>query len=168
MKDHIRECHPEAYTANATDNKIEMKNINIKNDDRYLYMAWQSKFTFIITFKIDVRQKMAYWAIQHVGSKKIAKEHIYEIHVTSEKDPRRKVVFSEHCFNDALKADEVFRQAKCAMMSVEALEHFVKDGKLPFRYFIKRIPGPPNKKEGGENKNKALKNAPGPKPKAKK
>lgn len=156
MVDHIRERHPEQCNVGA-DNIIEIQGINIRADDRYLYVVSQAKFIFIITFKIDVQQKMVYWTIQHIGSKKVAKEHIYEIHVTSMKDPRRKVVFSEHCFNDALRADEVFRQAKCAMLPVEALEHFVRDGKLSFRFLIKRIPSPSYNKEGGENKNKPSK-----------
>lgn len=161
--DHVKERHP-LESNFGPNNIIEIKGINVRVDDRYIYLVSQSKFIFIITFKIDMLQKMAYWTIQHIGSKKIAKDHIYEIHLTSEKDSRRKVVFSEHCFNDALKADEVFRLAKCAMLPLEAMEHFVKDRKLTFRFFIKHIPGAPYNKEGGKNENVPPKKGPkGPK-----
>ncbi|KAI5651973.1 beta-eliminating lyase domain-containing protein [Phthorimaea operculella] len=101
---------------------------------------------------VDTLQKMAYWAIQHVGGKKVAQQHIYEIHVTSKLDSRRKVVFIEHCFNDAIKADEVFRQAKCGVLPLNSLNHFIKDKKLSFRFFVKRIPPaqPKNKNEKDE------------------
>lgn len=169
MKDHIKERHPDQCNV-GTDDIIEIRGINIRADDRYLYVVSRAKHIFIITFKIDVQQKMAYWIIQHIGSKNVAKDHIYEIHVTSGQDPRRKVVFSEHCFNDALTADEVFRLAKCAMLPVETLEHFVTDGKLSFRFFIKRMPNLPKNKEGDANKDKPSKKwskGPSPNPKAK-
>lgn len=164
--DHAKERHPENVV--GTDDIIELKGLNIKADNRQVYLVSQTKFVFILTFKIDMLQKMVYWTIQHIGSKKVARDHIYEIHVTSEKDSRRKVVFTEHCFNDILKADEVFRQAKCAVLPVGTMEHFVKDRKLSFRFFIKRIPSPPNNKEGDKNapkKGPKGNKGPGPKPK---
>lgn len=165
---HVKERHPAECNV-GIDNTIEIKGINIRSDNRYVYLVTQTKYIFIITFKIDILQKMAYWTIQHIGSKKVAREHIYEVHLTSEKDPRRRVVFSEHCFNDVMKADEVFRLAKCGMLPLEAMEHFVKDRKLSFRFFIKRIPHAPKNKEVSKNENmppkKGLK-GPGPKPKA--
>lgn len=170
--DHVKELHPAEYIV-GTDNLIQIKGININADDRHVYLVSQRNFVFIITFKIDMQQKMAYWTIQHIGSKKVAKEHIYEIQVISEKDPRRKVVFSEHCFNDALKADDVFRLAKCAMLPVNAMDHFIKDRKLSFRFLIKHIPGQykPNQ-EGAKNEKMPPKKGPkgqkrpDPKPKA--
>lgn len=151
--DHFKERH-EKQCSVTSDADIELENVNINEDERHFYLVGLGKLLFTITMKIDTIQKMAYWTVQHIGSKKTAHQHIYEIHVTSKKDERRKVVFIEHCFNDALKADEVIRQGKCAVIPLSMLTHFVKDNKLSFRFFIKRIPAAPKKNDNDKgNKN---------------
>lgn len=153
MMDHFKERHAEHCEVNS-DVDVVLKNISITADDRHFFLVSQGKMLFIITMKIDTLQKMAYWTIQHIGSKKVAKQHIYEIHVTSNLDARRKVVFMEHCFNDSIKADLVFRQGKCAVLPLEVLTHFIKDKMLTFRFFIKRItPQPKGPKASGDDGN---------------
>lgn len=167
MMEHFKERHPKHCDVN-TDTDVEVSNISIREDERLVYLVAQTKMLFIITMKIDTLQKMAYWTIQHIGSKKVAQQHIYEIHVTSKQDPRRKVVFIEHCFNDAMKADDVFRIGKCAVLPLDVLAHFIKDKHLSFRFFIKRIPGGPKQKgetDNGKNDNKQNKGPKGPGPK---
>lgn len=166
MMDHFKERHEE-YCNASSDSDIVLDNINVKEDDRHFFMVSQGKMLFIITFKLDTLQKMAYWTVQHIGSKLVAKQHIYEIHVTSNQDQRRKVVYIEHCFNDSIKADEVFRLGKCAVLPLDYLSHFVKDKKLTFRFFIKRLPGPAAKgkpeKGDGNNDNNSANHGPNPK-----
>lgn len=161
--DHFKERHA-SFCNVKTDEEVELTNINVKNDDRHFFLVAQSKLLFILTMKIDTLQKMAYWTVQHIGGKKVAHDHIYEIHITSKQNPRRKVVFIEHCFNDSIKADEVFRQGKCAVLPLETLVHFVKDKAMSFRFFIKRIPpGPKNNNGKNDNKPPGPNNGPGPK-----
>jgi hypothetical protein len=148
MMDHFKERHP-THCNISSDTDVELYKVDIKEDERFVYLVTQGKVHFIMTIKIDTLQKMAYWTIQLIGSKKSAQQHIYEIHVTSKKDNRRKVVFTEHCFNDAIKADEVFRQNKCAVLPLEALKHFISCNKVSFRFFIKNIP-----QINSDNKNK--------------
>lgn len=156
MMDHFKERHAD-YCSATSDADIVLDKINIKEDDRHFFLVSQGKLLFIITFKLDTLQKMAYLAVQHIGSKFVARQHIYEIHVTSNQDQRRKVVYTEHCFNDAIKAEEVFRQGKCAVLPLDYLSHFIKDKKLTFRFFIKRLPAQPKgkqEKDDGNNENK--------------
>lgn len=167
--EHFKDRHA-SHCNVATDEEVELNNVDINNDDRHFFLVAQTKFLFIITIKIDTLQKMVYWTIQHIGSKKAAHDHIFEIHVLSKQNPRRKVVFTEHCFNDAIKAEEIFRQGKCAVLPLDVLIHYIKDKKLSFRFFIKRIPPPPpknkNDKGDGKNDNKPLNQGhkgPGPK-----
>ncbi|XP_075973474.1 E3 ubiquitin-protein ligase Siah1-like [Anticarsia gemmatalis] len=159
IMEHFKDRHPENCNV-ATDEEVEISNVDIKKDDRHVYLVAQSKMHFVITMKIDTLQKMAYWTIQLIGSKKAARDHIYEIHVISKQTARRKVVFIEHCFNDALKADEVFRMGKCAVLPLDSLVHFIQNKKMSFRFFIKRIPNDAqNNKGDGKDNNKP----PGPK-----
>ncbi|XP_052759389.1 E3 ubiquitin-protein ligase siah-1-like isoform X2 [Galleria mellonella] len=164
MMDHFKERHPLNCNVN-TDTDVELNNINVKEDDRYMYLISQGKLLFIITMKIDTLQNMVYWTIQHIGSKAVAHQHVYEIHVTSKQDTRRKIVFMEHCFNDALKADEVFRIGKCGIMPLNMFGHFIKDNKMSFRFFIKRIPSSCNKekKSKGDTNAKPQNDNSGPK-----
>ncbi|XP_013199450.1 E3 ubiquitin-protein ligase sina isoform X2 [Amyelois transitella] len=138
MMDHFKERHP-THCNISSDSDVELDNIKISEDDRHMFLFAQGKLLFIITVKIDTLQKMIYWTVQHIGGKKSAQQHIYEIHVTSKQDARRKSVFTEHCFNDAIKADEVFRIGKCAVMPLAVLNNFIKDKKMSFRFFIKRM-----------------------------
>lgn len=168
MMEHFKERHP-THCNISSDAEVELENVSVNDDERFVYMTAQGKMLFIITMKIDTLQKMAYWTVQHIGGKKAARQHIYEIHVTSKKDDRRKVVFIEHCFNDAVKADEVFRQAKCAILPLEALNHFIDNKKMSFRFFIKRLPainkntnGKGDEKNENKPENKDFSKKPGP------
>lgn len=164
MMDHFKERH--ANHCNVTsDTEVELTNVNVNDDDRHFYLVAQAKLLFILTMKIDTLQKMAYWTVQHIGSKKVAEQHIYEVHVTSKQNPRRKVVFIENCFNDTIKAEEIFRKAKCAIIPLDVLKNFLKDKQLSFRFYIKRLPCPPKNKGDGKDDNKpANKEAKGPGP----
>ncbi|CAH2980408.1 unnamed protein product [Chilo suppressalis] len=165
IMDHFKERHP-AHCNVSSDTDVELDNVNVNSDERFVYLFTQGKIHFIITMKIDTIQKMAYWAVQLIGGKNTAKLHIYEIHVNSKQDKRRKAVFTEHCFNDAVKADEVFRQNLCAVLPLNSLSHFISNKKLSFRFFIKRLPAD-NKdfKTKGDSKKEDETGKGGPKPK---
>lgn len=163
MMDHFKDRHAAHCNVNS-DEEVELENVSVTEDERFVYLVSQGKMLFIITMKIDTLQKMAYWSIQHIGGKKAAQQHIYEIHVTSKKDTRKKAVFIEHCFNDAIKADEIFRMAKCGILPLEALKHFILNKKMSFRFFIKRIPPVqkhrPGKGDDNDNNDSGRKPAP--------
>uniref|UniRef100_S4PXU7 E3 ubiquitin-protein ligase n=1 Tax=Pararge aegeria TaxID=116150 RepID=S4PXU7_9NEOP len=162
MLDHFKERHPKNLN---TDDEITINNTTITNDDRHMYLVAQNKFLFIISFKIDTMQKMAYWAVQHIGSKKSAQQHVYEVHVTSNQDQRRKVIYTEHCFNDAIEANEIFRMAKCAIMPLNMMDHFLKDKRLTFSCTIKRNQPGFKKGTGSAPENKTSQNHSKAKPK---
>lgn len=152
MMDHFKEHHPKNCNLNS-DVDVEIDKVDLKENERYVYLlSHQNKFLFIMTFKIDIMQRIAYWVIQHIGPKKNAQQYVYEIHVTSKINNKRKYVYTETCFNDALKADEVFHRGQCPVMLLDTLAHFIKHRKLAFRFFIKRIPtNQPNKSDGNGN-----------------
>ncbi|KAG6445897.1 E3 ubiquitin-protein ligase SIAH1 [Manduca sexta] len=169
IMDHFQERHQKNCNV-SSDTPVNLDNIELKEDERFLYLVAQQKMLFIITVKLDTLQKMAFWIVQHIGSKSVARQHIYEIHLTSNLDERRKLVFCDHCFNDAIKADEVFRQGKCAVVPFEALKHFIKDKKITFKFFIKRLPVANKKKvdngkdaKPNDNKQNPAPKGPGPK-----
>ncbi|XP_047529844.1 E3 ubiquitin-protein ligase SIAH1-like [Vanessa atalanta] len=135
--DHFKERHPNHCYMN-TDNDININNISISVDERYMYLMPQGKFLFLLTFKVDTCQKMAYWVVQHIGSKKAAQQHVYGIHITSKQDDKRTVIFTDKCFNDAFDVNEIFRQARCGVMPLTMLSHFIKDGKLSFQFIVKK------------------------------
>ncbi|XP_063389167.1 E3 ubiquitin-protein ligase SIAH1-like [Cydia fagiglandana] len=142
MMEHFKEKHPAHCVAEVDREagwRLQVEQLDLKECARHVFLAAQQNFLFIITLKVDTIQRMAYWVIQHIGQKKIAQQHLYEIQVTSGRDQQRKVVFTEHCLNDSLKADEVFRQANCAVMPLDMLTHFIKDKTLSFRFVIKRL-----------------------------
>lgn len=142
MMDHFKEKHSAHCVAELDRDagwRLQVNQLDLKECARHVFLAAQQNFLFIITLKVDTMQRMAYWAIQHVGQKKVAQQHLYEIHVISRNDQQRKVVFTEHCFNDSIKADEVFRLANCAVMPLDMLTHFIKDKILSFRFVIKRL-----------------------------
>lgn len=133
---HFQDRHP-LHCNLSSDTDVVLDNVDVTEDDRFVYLVNQGKFLFVMTIKIDAMKKMSHWTIQHFGSKKSAAQHLYEIHITSLQDPRRKVIFMEHCFNDAISADEVIRIGKCAMLPLDLLSHYMKDKRLSFRYFIR-------------------------------
>ncbi|CAK1595955.1 unnamed protein product [Parnassius mnemosyne] len=168
MMDHFKDRHPQNCNIN-TETEVEFNNISIHEDERFVYLVSQGKLLFIVTMKIDTLQNIAYWVIQHIGSKNMAQQHIYEIHITSKQDNRRKVVFIDHCFNDSYTADGVYRLGKCGILPLKVLTHFILNKKFSFQFYIKRNPaGPKNKVEkmtGTYENKQPFKGYKGPKPK---
>lgn len=153
--DHFKERHPRNLSAN---DDITINNISVTIDDRHMYLVAQNRFIFIVSFKIDTMQKLAFWAVQHIGSKKSANQHVYELQVTSNEDNRRKAIFTDHCFNDAMDVNEIFRSAKCAVMPLDMMAHFIKDKKLTFSISIKRYQPGIKKGPGSEGDNQTVQN----------
>lgn len=137
MMTHFKERHPQNYIINI-DSEVELNNVSTKEDDRFVYLVSQGNILFIITVKIDVLQKVVYWVIQVIGSKKVAQEHIYEIHIASKQDSRRKIIFIDHCFSNAITADEVYHIGKCAILPLNVFSQFIFNNKFSFKFFIKR------------------------------
>lgn len=157
--EHFKERHTDCCNV-TSDADIVLENIDINEDNRHFFLVPQGKMLFIVNFKLNTLQKMAYWTIQHIGSKNIAKQYLYDILVTSNRDPRRKASYSEHCFNDAIKADEVFRQGMCPIIPLEYLSHYIKDKKLTFRFSIRWVPTPKAKLKKGDANNGNNENKP--------
>ncbi|GBP85961.1 hypothetical protein EVAR_63110_1 [Eumeta japonica] len=150
MLNHFKERHPNNCNI-SENNTVEINNVNINEDDRYLYLVPQGKFLFLLTVRLDTQKNMIYWSIQHIGSKSAAMQYIYEIHLGSLNNEKRKIVFTEQCFNDAIKADEVFNLAKCPMLSLDSLSTFIKNKKFSFQIYIKRLQPPNAKNKGNKN-----------------
>ncbi|CAG4980191.1 unnamed protein product [Colias eurytheme] len=137
LMNHFQESHPQNCDKKPNSD-ITIEKISTTSDHRFLYLLQQNKQVFILSFKIDTVQKLAYWLVQYLGTKSAAMQNIYEIHITSFQNVKRKVVFADHCFSDSMDVNDVFRQAKCAVMPLIMLNHFIGNSKLVFRCLIKR------------------------------
>lgn len=148
MMEHFKQKHPNACDAGPqADADVELENVSLRECDRRLFLAAQNKFLFIITVKIDTIQRMAYWTVQHIGPKKQAHQYLYEIHVNSKREPQRKVIFTEHCFSDTVKVEEIIRQNNCAVLPLGTLAQFIINDKLSFRYLIRKVNEKPKQNE---------------------
>ncbi|XP_013143067.1 PREDICTED: E3 ubiquitin-protein ligase SIAH1-like [Papilio polytes] len=167
MMDHFKDRHPQHCNINM-ETGVELNNVSINEDERFLYLAQQGNLLFIVTMKIDTLQKVAYWVVQHIGSKKSAQQHIYEVHITSKQDPRRQVIFIDHCYNDILSADAVYRLGKCGILPLDMFSHFIHNKKCSFKFVIKKGTPKPKKfdKSNTSNENKQPNAPKHPKPKA--
>lgn len=165
--DHFKDRHPQHCNINM-ETGVELNNVSINEDERFLYLAQQGNLLFIVTMKIDTLQKVAYWVVQHIGSKKSAQQHIYEVHITSKQDPRRQVIFIDHCYNDILSADAVYRLGKCGILPLDMFSHFIHNKKCSFKFVIKKGTPKPKKfdKSNTSNENKQPNAPKHPKPKA--
>ncbi|KAI8442402.1 hypothetical protein MSG28_005918 [Choristoneura fumiferana] len=140
IMEHFKQKHPEACDCGPqADADVELENMSLRQCDRRLLLAAQNKYLFIITVKVDTIQRMAYWTVQHIGPKKQAHQYLYEIHLNSKREPQRKIVFTEHCFSDTVKVEEIIRQNNCAVLPLGTLGQFIMNDKLNFRYLIRRV-----------------------------
>ncbi|XP_038212264.1 E3 ubiquitin-protein ligase SIAH1A-like isoform X2 [Zerene cesonia] len=142
LMNHFKVCHPQNCDIKPGSD-IRIQNISTTSDHRLLYLFEQNKKGFILSFKIDTVQKHAYWLVQYLGSNCASRQNIYEIHITSLQNKNRKVVFADHCFSDSMDVDDVFRQAKCAVMPLIMLNQFIENSKLVFQCLLKRTGSEP-------------------------
>ncbi|XP_073948566.1 E3 ubiquitin-protein ligase SIAH1-like [Choristoneura fumiferana] len=137
VTEHVKEMHTSMFTE-GLEAEIEMEGLTMRDCDRRVHVAAQQRNVFVVTFKLDSIQRLAYWTIQYMGPKKYAHNYNYEIHVTSKREPHRKVIFTERCLSDTTKTEDIFRQCLCAVLSLNALETFSTDNKVSYRFVISR------------------------------
>lgn len=136
MMSHFKERHSQNVLNITSD--ITIPDIFLNNDCRHLYLLQFNKQIFFLSFKIDTVQKMAFWFVQYVGTKKAARQNVYEIQMTSKQHEKRQVTYVDYCFSDSMDANEVFRNAQCAVMPLNMMAHFIAGSKITFRCLIKR------------------------------
>lgn len=131
--------------------EIEVERVTLLECNRRVSVAVQRRNIFIITFKVDTIQRLAYWTVQYMGPKKYAHTFDYEIHVSNKHEPRRKVIFREYCTSDSVKTEDIFSKCCCAVLSLKALQAFSIGDKVSYRVIIlKHQPKHNSKQEFGK------------------
>ncbi|XP_047517840.1 E3 ubiquitin-protein ligase SIAH1-like isoform X1 [Pieris napi] len=163
MLNHFKDRHP-GNCANITSD-VTIDNISVTNDCRHFYLLQFNKQIFYLSFKIDTVQKLGYWLVQYVGTKKAARQNVYEIQMNSKQHQKRQVTYIDYCFSDSMEANEVFRQAQCAVMPLIMMGHFIDNSKITFRCLIKRaFEGKPAFKNNDQSKDSTSGQKKGPPP----
>lgn len=126
---------------------VELGGVSLRQCDRRVLLAAVYKHLFLVTVTVDTVQRMAYWTVQHIGPKKQAHQYLYEIHLNSKREPQRKIVFTDHCFSDAVKVEEIIRQNNCAVLPLGTLGLFIMNDKLSFKYAIRNVNQKPKPNE---------------------
>ncbi|OWR48819.1 hypothetical protein KGM_213302 [Danaus plexippus plexippus] len=138
MLDHFKEHHSQNLIM-TMDQKVTINNLNINEDDRFVYIMPQGKMMFIVTLKIDTKLKLAFFAVQLIACQKIAQQHVYELSITSLQDKERRVNYFDHCFSDATETREILQSAKCCVMSLSMLGNFINKKSLSFSLNVQRL-----------------------------
>ncbi|EDS29802.1 conserved hypothetical protein [Culex quinquefasciatus] len=95
---------------------------------------------FLFYYVSNVSAKMAYFMIIYFGRREDAYQYYYEFDIRSkdEKDLRR-IKFVEHCVADCDNLAANMAQEKCVAVSFKMLKHYLHDGKIPFRFIVKKV-----------------------------
>lgn len=95
---------------------------------------------FLFYYVSSVSAKMAYFMIIYFGRREDAHLYYYEFDIRSrdEKELRR-VKFVEQCVADCEDLVANMAQEKCVAVSFKMLKHYLQDGRIPFRFIVKKV-----------------------------
>ncbi|VVD04531.1 unnamed protein product, partial [Leptidea sinapis] len=153
-----KQKHPENIKENAN-SEFNLNHVSINAHLKQIFIMSMNKRVFIVSFDINPVNKMAFWAVQLIGTKKQAVDCTYEIQLTSMQTEKRMVTFKDHCFNDTMDDSEIYGLAKCPVMPLDMLSHFMKDNKLCFRCELKLSTYQKTKNDGPNRNQKPNKDA---------
>ncbi|XP_050670826.1 probable E3 ubiquitin-protein ligase sinah [Leptidea sinapis] len=156
--EHCKQKHPENIKENAN-SEFNLNHVSINAHLKQIFVMSMNKRVFIVSFDINPVNKMAFWAVQLIGTKKQAVDCTYEIQLTSMQTEKRMVTFKDHCFNDTMDDSEIYGLAKCPVMPLDMLSHFMKDNKLCFRCELKLSTYQKTKNDGPNRNQKPNKDA---------
>lgn len=95
--------------------------------------AFNKKFIFYYLSHIDLTNVL--FIIYLVGRKCDADKFIIDFELKQE---FRKIKFNEHCYNDASNLPLIISEQRCFVISKKLVNTYVKNGKIEFRFVLKR------------------------------
>lgn len=98
--------------------------------------AFNKKFVFL--YMSNPKNPHVVFIIYLLGRKLDAKKFMIEFEL---KDGLRKVKFTEICFSDAHDIKAIINEHRCFVVPKKSVESFAKNGKLTFRFVIKKTDG---------------------------
>ncbi|XP_045480616.1 E3 ubiquitin-protein ligase SIAH1A-like isoform X2 [Harmonia axyridis] len=131
--DHFERYHEEKVWRN---NNEGIANINLEvNVNNFSIISFMNgRHYFLLRHRRDVKLQKAYWAIQLIGSKDIAKEYNYKFEISN---GRRKLKKTEICENDTTDCNKIFGNENCFAIPFKNLITYLdSSGQLKFKFQI--------------------------------
>lgn len=133
MKEH-HSNNGEFYTHWQTDFVTFDPEINCKKFN--LIDAFNKKFVFL--YMSHAQSSHIVFIIYLLGRKVDAQKYMIDFEL---KDDLRKVKFIETCYSDANNIANIIAEHRCFIIGKKLAKSYVKDGKLKFRFVIKKKDG---------------------------
>ncbi|XP_068623531.1 E3 ubiquitin-protein ligase sina-like isoform X2 [Battus philenor] len=135
LSSHFMDSHPEHCQADVN---TEMTLLNIKCDNRAIYLVLVGNYNFLVNLKVDAAAGMIYMAVQLIGTNLSADKWHYELHIYNKNTPKRKYLYSDACTSNTVKIEDIFKNQKCAVIPCEYVASFVNQGSLNYKFYIKK------------------------------
>lgn len=136
--DHFERYHDEKVWRNTfEDTALIDINVNINNFTIIDFM--NGRHYFLLRHRRDVKKQKAYWAIQLIGTREMAKGYDYEFEISN---GRRKLQITEICESDTTNCNEIFENEKCFSIPFKHLINYLNEiGQLKIKFQISRFQG---------------------------
>ncbi|RZB39637.1 Sina and/or zf-RING 6 domain containing protein [Asbolus verrucosus] len=136
LERHFKEAHV---------NDVEYKTqkdvaLNLRDDHRDVQIIsfFNGAQYFWYKHMVDVSKEKVYWVFQYIGPQRQAKNYYYEFEISG--GPIRKFKVTEICDNDVVKAEKLFKEERCVVLSFRAVRSYLnEEGKLPIKFRIMHV-----------------------------
>lgn len=136
MERHFMESH-EKHTSLKPGVEVVFHNFDLTLNDRDLQLIPFDNCLFLYHVKIDNNKKIAYWAVQFIGSEKDAGRWKYDFTLYHTKAAKY-INFSEKCQSFETSIQTLFNSGNCVGVPLEILDNFIQDNKnFTFKFFLR-------------------------------
>lgn len=145
---HFDGLHPEQRSVDV-DAEIRLRDISSNSQNVYLILI--GVFNFLFHVKVSEAERKIYMFVQLIGTKVSASKWSYELQVYNKGDSRRKFTFSDAVASHVEPPADIFREAKCSVLSHAYAATFLHNGVLTYKLFIKKTIGDRPRGDFGKN-----------------
>ncbi|KAJ2940266.1 hypothetical protein O0L34_g11835 [Tuta absoluta] len=132
---HFDDVHPAHRQGNID---TEMILINILDNMHVVHLIDLAPYVFLVHVKVADEERKIYMTVQLLGTQISATKWSYELHVYNKREPRRKFQHTDVCHSTIVPLEEIFGEAKCAVIPQSYAMSYVNERCLNYKFYIKR------------------------------
>lgn len=135
---HFNNSHPSQKGEVDTEMFLQ---VNRMYENKRIQLIKIGNFNFVFNLKVCQATNSVYIAVQLIGTKHSAAKWSYELHIYDKSAPRRKYQYIDKCFSHSEPFDDLQKENKCAVISLQYAQTFINNGTIAYKFYIKKEGG---------------------------
>lgn len=132
LSPHFDDTHPENRQSTGD---TELLITNIKSNKTTMHLVEIGPYNFIIRVKFDEKTSKVYMVAQLYGTCVSASKWSYKFQISN---GTKMYEYSDICLPNFVAAEDIYKDAKCAVLPTDFAMNFVKEDCLAYKFSLKK------------------------------